>query len=275
LGEDLAGVSIALRSRLRVPAQATPIHKLRAWAGTQSALQPLIKPIRKLRAWSAASPSTRSPRLIRAQLREHGLKSVVTKSYLYDEAFFQADEPMREGYAGLADFIFDWSQPASACDLGCGRAFILEHLARKGIDVTGIDGSPAVLKFVDPAIRSRIQIADLTKRHDFGSFDLAISIEVAEHLPKRASRTFVQNLTRAATRHIVFSAAGPGQGGCGHVNCQPQDFWIRLFEGEAWRYDEPATEWFSSRIRGSVPLMDAAPWLDDNFMLFVPASPLA
>jgi SAM-dependent methyltransferase len=233
-------------------------------------LQTVTKRMQRLRAWVAASPSTRDPRLIRHQIRRHGLRSVLFKSYLYDESFFRADEQFRCGYVQLADLIFEWAQPASAADFGCGRGFLVEYLARKGVDVTGIEVSPAALKFVDPGTRSRIQIRDLTKRHDVGAFDLAVSVEVAEHLPKRASQTFVQNLTRAAKKNIVFSAAKPGQWGAGHINCQPQSFWIRLFEQQGWRYDESASESFSRGVQGSGALIDAAPWLIENFMLFGP-----
>ncbi len=233
-------------------------------------LQTVTKRMPWLRAWVAARPSTRDPRLIRHQIRRHGLKSVLIKSYLYDDAFFRTDDQFRCGYLELADLIFEWAQPASAGDFGCGRGFLVEYLARKGVDVTGVDVSPAVLKFVDPGTRSRIQIRDLSKRQDVGAFDLAVSVEVAEHLPKRASQTFVQNLTRAAQRNIVFSAAQPGQWGAGHINCQPQSFWIGLFEQQGWRYDESASESFSRAVQGSEALVDSAPWLIENFMLFVP-----
>ena len=233
-------------------------------------LHTVTKRMQRLRAWVAASPSTRDPRLIRHQIRRYGLKSVLIKSHLYDDAFFRADDQFRCGYVELADLIFEWAQPASAGDFGCGRGFLVEYLARRGVDVTGIDVSSAVLKFVDPSTRSRIQIRDLTKRQDVGVFDLAVSVEVAEHLPKRASQTFVQNLTRAAKKNIVFSAAQPGQWGAGHINCQPQSFWIRLFEQEGWRHDESASESFCRAVQASEALGDAAPWLIANFMLFAP-----
>lgn len=59
-------------------------------------------------------------------------------------------------------------------------------------------------------------------------FDLAISLEVAEHLPTRASGSFVESLVRAAPV-VLFSAAIPGQGGTRHINEQWPEFWQELF----------------------------------------------
>ena len=59
-------------------------------------------------------------------------------------------------------------------------------------------------------------------------FDLAVCIEVAEHLPEAAAAPLVRTLTSAAPV-ILFSAAVPGQGGHGHLNEQPRQYWLDLF----------------------------------------------
>jgi hypothetical protein len=59
-------------------------------------------------------------------------------------------------------------------------------------------------------------------------YDLALCLEVAEHLPERAAAPLVTQLTKAAPI-VLFSAAIPGQGGHGHVNEQPHKYWHRLF----------------------------------------------
>jgi 2-polyprenyl-3-methyl-5-hydroxy-6-metoxy-1,4-benzoquinol methylase len=179
----------------------------------------------------AVSPSTRDPRLIRYQIRRHGLKAVITKRYLTEECF-RADERLEVAYRRFAELLLRWSRCVSACDLGCGRGFVLEFLAGRRVEVAGIDGSPAVLPLLDPSIRSRVRILDLAVPQHLGKFDLAISTEVAEHLPRRTSRTFVQNIAQAATSKIAFSAAHPGQWGDGHINCRPQSFWISLFQDQ-------------------------------------------
>jgi hypothetical protein len=58
--------------------------------------------------------------------------------------------------------------------------------------------------------------------------DLAMSLECAEHLPKKRSMALVKWLTESADR-VVFSAAVPGQGGKGHINEQHHEYWHALF----------------------------------------------
>jgi len=59
-------------------------------------------------------------------------------------------------------------------------------------------------------------------------FDLALSLEVAEHLPGDCAATFVGSLTRLAPV-VLFSAAVPFQGGTGHINEQWPEYWVEQF----------------------------------------------
>ncbi|HTU82550.1 MAG TPA: hypothetical protein VMF61_10495, partial [Candidatus Acidoferrales bacterium] len=61
------------------------------------------------------------------------------------------------------------------------------------------------------------------------TFDLAISLEVAEHLPESSAASFVATLTTLAPA-VLFSAAVPFQGGEHHVNERWQSYWAELFE---------------------------------------------
>jgi hypothetical protein len=71
--------------------------------------------------------------------------------------------------------------------------------------------------------------ADLSAPLNLGRrFDLAISLEVAEHLPPEAAEGFVKTLTSAAPI-VAFSAAVPGQTGVNHLNEQWPAYWAGLF----------------------------------------------
>ena len=59
-------------------------------------------------------------------------------------------------------------------------------------------------------------------------FDLVMSLEVAEHLPVRCARQFVDSLTGLGPV-VAFSAAIPQQGGAEHQNEQWPDYWANLF----------------------------------------------
>jgi SAM-dependent methyltransferase len=118
--------------------------------------------------------------------------------------------------------------PRSVIDVGCGTGGWLATFARHGVtDYLGVDRfAPAGLLEIP---RDRFVEADLTRPLAVGRrFDLAVSLEVAEHLPDSAAKTLVESLTRLAPV-VLFSAAIPGQGGISHVNEQWPEYWSRLF----------------------------------------------
>jgi cyclopropane fatty-acyl-phospholipid synthase-like methyltransferase len=128
--------------------------------------------------------------------------------------FFEEYLKLKPGYQKLAELIYEWAQSKSVCDFGCGNGFLLYFLAGRGIEVSGVEGSNDALKFMDNSIRPRILIRDLTEPIEAGIHDLVISAEVAEHLPKRASATFVQNLANSAARSLYSHSPGPIRGIC-------------------------------------------------------------
>lgn len=148
----------------------------------------------------------------------------------YTPAFFQAisDGSTRSARA-VVPLLMSLVRPTSVVDVGCGWGKWLTVFREAGVkDVLGIDGP-----YVDPA---RTDLAanefiphDLTqpltvKRR----FDLAVSLEVAEHLPPEAADGFVSLLASLAPV-VAFSAAIPGQGGTGHRNERWPDYWARKF----------------------------------------------
>lgn len=119
--------------------------------------------------------------------------------------------------------------PRSVCDVGCGVGTWLRAWQNVGVeDMFGIDG-----EYVD---RSQLMIdSSRFKAHDLRltlpfdrTFDLAMSLEVAEHLPSSRAESFVAELTAVAPL-VLFSAAIPQQGGTDHVNEQWQDYWADLY----------------------------------------------
>ena len=65
-------------------------------------------------------------------------------------------------------------------------------------------------------------------------FDLAMSVEVAEHVAKEFSGQFVKNITAHADL-VLFGAAIPYQGGFRHINEQWQSYWADRFATEGFR----------------------------------------
>jgi SAM-dependent methyltransferase len=122
----------------------------------------------------------------------------------------------------------------SAVDFGCGTGGWLSALSTLGVDeVLGIDGDWVPQKMLKIP-RSRFLVHDLTKPFELErNFDLAISLEVAEHLPDTSASDFVAMLVDAAPV-VLFSAAIPGQGGTGHINEQWPDYWVERFRARGY-----------------------------------------
>ncbi len=85
----------------------------------------------------------------------------------------------------------------------------------------------------------------------------------AEHVAAGSADRLVDLVTAIAPR-VAFTAAPPGQGGVGHVNEQPPEYWIERFaaRGQVWLAADTAAlreEW---RARGVVS------WLVTNLLIF-------
>jgi hypothetical protein len=75
------------------------------------------------------------------------------------------------------------------------------------------------------------------------TFDVAMSVEVAEHLPEEFADRFVNLLTQLAPT-VVFTASPPGAGGTEHINEQPHCYWEEKFQQRNYRNDvEVVNRW--------------------------------
>ena len=129
----------------------------------------------------------------------------------------------------VLQLVYDKLKVRSVLDVGCGRGFWLAVAGGLGaIETIGIEG-PWIESETSYIALDRILMRDLELGFDLNrTFDLVMSIEVAEHLSPAAAKNFVTSLARHGD-FILFSAAIPFQPGTGHINCQFPDYWARLF----------------------------------------------
>jgi len=150
---------------------------------------------------------------------------------IYNADFFDAitQESVRSARRCVPDII-SFVEPQSVVDVGCGRAAFLSIFEEAGIsNVLGLDGDyvdqTRLLIHPDKFVATDLQAAQKPERN----FDLAVCLEVAEHIAHEAGPRLVNFLTDLAPI-IWFSAALPGQGGTGHINEQWPDYWASEFK---------------------------------------------
>jgi len=151
--------------------------------------------------------------------------------YVHEEAVHNLEAPQ-----ALVPTVIELLNPRSVVDVGCGTGTFLKVFKDCGISaVLGIDGpwgnEHLRKKHLDP---SEFKECDLEQVVHFDQrFDLAVCLEVAEHLSPSAAENIVETLTNASDT-VWFSAAVPFQGGQNHINEQPLSYWVKLFEARGY-----------------------------------------
>ena len=147
----------------------------------------------------------------------------------------QRQEAHNRASAGIIlPMLFEQYKPRSILDVGCGLGTWLSVAKALGVaEIAGVEGAWLDRKLARvPA--SAITTADLEKPLNLGRrFDLAMTLEVAEHLSEEAAEGFVDSLTRHADV-VLFSAAIPFQGGHHHVNERFPDYWRQMFAARGY-----------------------------------------
>jgi SAM-dependent methyltransferase len=184
---------------------------------------------------------------------------------LYTPEFFDAltDDAVRSA-AVVVPLAMDLVKPTSVVDVGCGTGAWLEAFRGAGVQrILGIDGDYVdrrALRIPQDSFLSA-DLANGSALHLSATFDLSVSLEVAEHLPASAAPQFVQLLVRLAPV-VLFSAAIPGQTGTGHINEQWPSYWAALFAQHGYIQRDPFRTrlWHDTRV---------AWWYRQNLFLYV------
>ncbi len=184
---------------------------------------------------------------------------------LYTSRFYRkSDRKKGDSDRHVAETLLARYAPRRVVDLGCGSGYFLSGFARSGVAVFGLEHSRAGCALTRAA---GLPVARFDLRHDplpaEAQGELCLCFEVAEHVAAGSADRLVDLVTAIAPR-VAFTAAPPGQGGVGHVNEQPPEYWIERFaaRGQVWLAADTAAlreEW---RARGVVS------WLVTNLLIF-------
>ena len=158
----------------------------------------------------------------------------------------------------LAKVIKDRYNPSKILDVGCGPGLYVDSLISEGVDAVGFDIDDRVLK--NPNC-SQVSIFDMTETSDY-----VMSLEVAEHIESSKNDQIVESFKSMINvgGTLIFTAAAPGQGGEGHINCQTRQYWIDKFEGVGLTYDEDETNAVLNQVMTSGSFMG---WFKNNLII--------
>lgn len=162
---------------------------------------------------------------------------------IYDAAFFREWGRNNELYVACArqvgQALLEDLKPRRLVDFGTGCGVYADFFRSHGVETVALDGVACPPR---DSFLGQVELRDFTVPflNMWGPFDLAVCLEVAEHILERDCGTFLDNLVQFAPV-VALSAAPPNQGGKHHVNEQPKRYWRERLAARGFKYDRPST----------------------------------
>lgn len=189
---------------------------------------------------------------------------VLNPETFYSEEYYQKrqEDPWRSDARSVSKALDEVFEPRSVIDFGCAIGGHLEWFHERGVEVHGVEGNS---KAFNHAV---VPVADL-EEHDLrqrfessNTYDLAICIEVAEHIPARFAGTLLDSITDSA-RTVFFTAAPPGQDGTHHIHLRNEQYWEDEFEKRGFQRMES----FEQRLKQEIEVEETT-WVTENIFVF-------
>jgi SAM-dependent methyltransferase len=144
----------------------------------------------------------------------------------YESIFEEAVKSRDKVFAGLMEMEI-LKEGTSIIDVGCGIGSWGYELDKHGLKYRGVDfGVPLDKLVIDKSHYMDRDIRQYTPCKE--KYDLAICLEVAEHLEPEFADVLIRNLSEMSDV-VLFSAAIPLQGGINHHNEQWPSYWAKKF----------------------------------------------
>lgn len=126
---------------------------------------------------------------------------------------------------------------SSVLDLGCGLgawSSVLEEQLNPKLELIDHPATPIEELLVEDKSVFKPLNLDISLPCE-GQRDMILCIEVLEHFKEEVAlrlHDFICN----STDLVLFSAAVPGQGGIGHINCRRHSYWHDKFSNRGFKY---------------------------------------
>lgn len=170
----------------------------------------------------------------------------------------QIDSEEKAPSETIAQWVADIVQPKKVLDIGCGPGTYVDSLRSLGVEAWGYD--------IDDRVGGKPFLFQQNLFSIDDTADLVMCFEVAEHIKSDFNYEIVESIAGMvdAQGTLIWTAAQPGQGGVGHINCQPKEFWLKEFK-EAGLVHDPILERSLKSYIQNKPHMG---WFMNNVLVF-------
>jgi trans-aconitate methyltransferase len=127
----------------------------------------------------------------------------------------------------IADRIVSDLNPQTVLDAGCAWGLLVECLRARGVEAYGIDISEYAINNVDESVRPFCWVGSIAEPFP-QSYDLIVSVEVLEHMPKNLAELAIENLSKHSDQLLISTSPHDFQEAT-HINVQQPDYWSRQF----------------------------------------------
>ena len=157
----------------------------------------------------------------------------------YDSAAYEDQSHWLEFFENIADRIVEDFKPSTVLDAGCAMGYLVAALRDRGVEAYGLDISEYAISKVREDIKPYCVVSSLTEPLPEilpQRYDLAVTIEVLEHLYADEGKKAIENLC-GLTDRIIFSSTPDDFSERTHVNVQQREYWAKLFAEQGF-YDD-------------------------------------
>ena len=144
---------------------------------------------------------------------------------------------------GVLKFARDKLKVKSMLDIGCGPGGQVYEAQKLGLNVLGVDGDFTLLR----------EQPELFVTHDFTkgklevdshlalikNYDMIWCCEFVEHIKEKYIDNWM-SLTQKG-KYVFMTYSDIGKLGHYHVNCQPLEYWLKLYDKYGFKYSEELT----------------------------------
>lgn len=156
------------------------------------------------------------------------------------EVEYAASEELQAFMKQVARQIVSEYHPTTVLDCGCATGHLVAALRDLGVEAYGIDISSYAISKVRADIRPYCCVHSVEDRELPGGmpckFDLAVCIEVLEHLPSGTAAGVISNLCGWSDT-VLFSSTDEESDDPTHLNVRQREYWASLFARDGFYHD--------------------------------------